>query len=94
MISFAEMIQEIFYAESMLTWKIQMISAVIMNKYPTQCYLPKTVKVPLQHEYYFQEVRTIWDTTICNYLYHITINHSIIAFYTTIIITAKCSYLN
>ena len=25
------------------TWKIQMISAVIMNKYPTQCYLPKTV---------------------------------------------------
>ena len=27
-----------------------MISAVIMNKYPTQCYLPKTVKVPLQHE--------------------------------------------
>ena len=50
MISFAEMIQEIIYAESMLTWKIQMISAVIMNKYPTQCYLPKTVKVLLQHE--------------------------------------------
>ena len=36
-ISFAEMIQEIIYAESMLARKIQMISAVIMNKYPTQC---------------------------------------------------------
>ena len=73
MISFAEMIQEIIYAESMLTWKIQMISAVIMNKYPTQCYLPKTV---LQHEYYCQEVRqevrTIWEhylSTKTRYVY-------------------------
>ena len=46
------------------------------SKYPTQCYLPKTVltknlcQVLLQQEYCHEvreEVRTIcWDTTICN----------------------------
>ena len=57
-------------------------------------------QVLIQHKYYQevrQEVIISWDITICaatyTFLNLITIKHSIIAFYTTISITAKCSYL-